>query len=371
MSHRECADVLRMAAFIRGDWRSALSQRGPQNERDAEAVAPGQGPSRSGRRGTWIVSHMGSVPTDAAHQLGMQVPGRRAHAGAASYAQCRGKVRDKVRDKVRENDRGKVRGFWMRVAILCSSPYSETGCAVTARLAQLGHVPVGALTLPSWDRGTLSRKFGQWGLHDSLHYAAAKLAPGKSTIRKQVLNPYLEKALRHGDEVFRSLRQVARTYGFPVVTCGDQNSPPAVAYLKQWFPDLLIFTGGNILRDQVLKVPRLGVLNSHLALLPEIRGMSSPEWSLLCGVPLGITIHFMDTGIDTGPILVRREFTGADDCDSLTDLRNRMISEGIELLAEAVAGLDRGAISAAPQAEREEDRQFFVMHERLKAVATP
>ena len=45
----------------------------------------------------------------------------------------------------------------MRVAILCSSPYSETGCAVTARLAKLGYVPVGALTLPSWDRGTLSR----------------------------------------------------------------------------------------------------------------------------------------------------------------------------------------------------------------------
>jgi methionyl-tRNA formyltransferase len=119
-----------------------------------------------------------------------------------------------------------------------------------------------------------------------------------------------------------------------------------------------------------LKIPRLGILNSHLALLPEIRGMSSPEWSLLCGVPLGITIHLMDSGIDTGPILLRRELAGVDDCDSLTDLRNRMIAEGIELIAEAVTGLDRGMFSAVPQAERETDRQFFVMHERLKAVAT-
>ncbi len=235
----------------------------------------------------------------------------------------------------------------MRVVILCSSPYSETGCAVAARLAQVGYSPVGALTLPSWDRSTLLRKVGQWGLRDSIHYAVAKLAPGKTTNRRQVLNPYLEMSLRYGD---------------------------GLSQLKKWSPDLAIFTGGNILRDEVLKIPRLGVLNSHLALLPEIRGMSSPEWSLLCGVHLGITIHFMDTGLDTGPILLRREFAGADDCDSLTDLRNRMISEGIELLAEAVAGLDRGAISAAPQAEREaereEDRQFFVMHERLKAVAT-
>ena len=133
---------------------------------------------------------------------------------------------------------------------------------------------------------------------------------------------------------------------------------------------MAIFTGGNILRDEVLKIPRLGILNSHLALLPEIRGMSSPEWSLLCGVPLGITIHFMDSGIDTGPILLRRKFASVDDCDSLTDLRNRMIAEGIELIAEAVAGLDRGTLSAVPQAERETDRQFFVMYERLKAVAT-
>jgi methionyl-tRNA formyltransferase len=120
----------------------------------------------------------------------------------------------------------------------------------------------------------------------------------------------------------------------------------------------------------VLKVPRFGVLNSHLALLPEIRGMSSPEWSLLCGVPLGITIHFMDSGVDTGPMLLRREFAGAEGCDSLADLRNKMIAEGIELIAEAVAGLDRGTISAVPQTDREKDCQFFVMHERLKAVAT-
>jgi len=257
----------------------------------------------------------------------------------------------------------------MRVVILCSSPYSETGCAVAARLAQLGYVPVGALTLPSWDRNTLLRKVGQWGLRDSLQYAAAKLAPGKSTLRKQVRNPYLESALRHGDGTFRSLREVARAYRFPVVTCGDQNSPRAVTQLRLWSPDVAIFTGGNILREEVLKVPRLGVLNSHLARLPEIRGMSSPEWSLLCGVPLGITIHFMDSGIDTGSILLRREFAG-EDCDSLDDLRNKMIAQGVELLAEAVAGLDRGTVSPIPRADREEDCQFFVMHEQLKAVAT-
>jgi len=69
-----------------------------------------------------------------------------------------------------------------------------------------------------------------------------------------------------------------------------------------------------------------GVLNVHLGLLPQIRGMSSPEWSLLSGVPVGITFHYMDAGIDTGPILRRYEFPGAAECESLSDLRSRLIA---------------------------------------------
>lgn len=258
----------------------------------------------------------------------------------------------------------------MRIVILGSSPYSETGCAVAARLAQLGYIPVGALTLPSWDRHTLVRKLAQWGVRESLCYAAAKLLPGKGGHRKQVRNPYLESALRCGDRIMRNMFEVGSEFGFPVVTCRDQNSPRTLAQLRQWSPDLAIFTGGNILRDPLLRVPRLGVMNAHLARLPEVRGMSSPEWSLLCGVPLGVTIHLMDAGIDTGPILLRREFPDKAQCDSLSDLRNRMILFGMELIGEAVIDLDQGTISATPQPHQDCDRQFFVMHERLKAEAT-
>jgi folate-dependent phosphoribosylglycinamide formyltransferase PurN len=257
----------------------------------------------------------------------------------------------------------------MRVAVLCSSPYSETGCAVAARLAHVGVVPVGALTLPSWDRTTLIRKIGQWGVRDSLRYAIAKLSPGKSPSVKLARNPFLEPTLRHNDGIFRSLSEVGHHFRFPVVTVADQNSLTAIAQLKQWSPDVAIFTGGNILRNQLLEIPRLGVLNSHLALLPEIRGMSSPEWSLLCDVPLGITIHSMDSGIDTGPIVLRREFVAANDCDSLADLRNRMIAEGIELIVAAVQALEHDTLAAVSQSDREQDHQFFVMHDRLKAMA--
>jgi folate-dependent phosphoribosylglycinamide formyltransferase PurN len=257
----------------------------------------------------------------------------------------------------------------MRVVVLCSSPYSETGCATAARLAQLGYAPVGAITLPSWERRTILRKLGQWGPGESARYAWAKLSPRGSAREDQVRNPYLKTALQWNQAFFRNLHEVAGACGFPVLTVADQNSAESIARVRSWSPDIAIFTGGNILRKPLLEASRLGVLNAHLALLPEIRGMSSPEWSLLRGVPLGITIHFVDTGIDTGPVLLRRAFPVPGECDSLTDLRNRMIAAGIEMIGEVVAGLEAGTLSPAAQPQRERDNQFFVMHERLRSQA--
>jgi folate-dependent phosphoribosylglycinamide formyltransferase PurN len=257
----------------------------------------------------------------------------------------------------------------MRIVVLCSSQYSESACAMAVRMAKLGHVPVGALALSTLDRQTLLRKLGQWGGQDVIRYARAKLIPHRGHRQAQARNPYLQPWLRHGEEIFRSLREVANFYGFSVAVCHDQNAPDSIARLKEWSPDLIIFTGGNILRKQLLEVPRLGVLNVHLGLLPEVRGMSSPEWSLLNQVPVGVTIHYVDAGIDTGPFLQRCEFPDVARCASLSDLRNRLIAFGLEKAAEVIVGLDQGTISASAQSHRDEDCQFFVMHEWLQARA--
>jgi len=257
----------------------------------------------------------------------------------------------------------------MRIVILSSSVYSETACAMTLRLAAMEHIPAGALALSTLNRGTLLRKLGQMGARKAAHYARTKLLPQRNKDLPKVQNPYLQPLLKHEGGVFRSMREVASVYGFQVATCNDQNSQDAVAQLRKWSPDLIIFTGGNILRKDLLDVPRLGVLNLHLGLLPEIRGMSSPEWSLLKHVPVGITIHYIDAGIDAGPILQRYEFPDTSACASLPDLRNRLIAFGIEKVGEVVTALENGTITATPQSTRNEDSQFFVMHEWLKERA--
>jgi len=240
---------------------------------------------------------------------------------------------------------------------------------MAAHLAQLGQVPVGALTLPPFDRKTLLRKLGQWGVHDVARYAWTKLTQSNAARGGQLRNPFLESFVRNGEQIFSNLHQVARAFGFPVAVCHDQNSNRAVTLLKGWAPDLMIFTGGNILRKELLGVPRLGVINAHLGLLPQIRGMSSPEWSLLEDVPPGITLHYIDSGIDTGPVLLKREFPRVAQCQSLDELRNRLIAYGVELVGEVVLGLNRGMISAQVQSDLDKDHQFFVIHEWLRVRA--
>ena len=99
-------------------------------------IAPGRRAPRIRRWSRRLLSHMGQISADALYQLGSKISGRRADAGAAPDESSRGEIR---RDG---------RGIGMRIAILCSSPYSETGCAVAASLARRGHVLVGALSLP-------------------------------------------------------------------------------------------------------------------------------------------------------------------------------------------------------------------------------
>jgi methionyl-tRNA formyltransferase len=256
----------------------------------------------------------------------------------------------------------------MRIVMLCSSVYSETSCAMAIRLAQTGFVPVGAIALPSLDHATLLRKLAQWGALGVARYAWTK--SGRNAEHLQLRNLYLQPILSRESGVFRSLREVAAFYEFPIAVFRDQNAPNSIAQVREWSPDLIVFSGGNILRPRLLEIPRLGVLNLHLGLLPETRGMSSPEWSLLTGIPIGVTIHYIDAGIDTGPILRRCEFPEAFRCESLDDLRNRMIAFGIEKIIDVVADLGRDAIKATPQSELDQDNQHFVMHEWLQAQAS-
>lgn len=118
-----------------------------------------------------------------------------------------------------------------------------------------------------------------------------------------------EKFLRRiaGRPVAPTLAAQARAFHVPVVTVPIHSSELLMEHLGALDLDLIVLGGTRIIRGPILAHPREGVLNSHPGLLPDCRGSASPAWSVYHDIPIGASTHFIDSGIDTGDLLLRRE----------------------------------------------------------------
>jgi folate-dependent phosphoribosylglycinamide formyltransferase PurN len=150
------------------------------------------------------------------------------------------------------------------------------------------------------------------------------------------------------------------SYAESVVNVSDFNSADGVRSVAVLEPDLLILGGSRILRAPVLETPRLGTLNAHPGMLPQYRGVDVIAWAIHNGDQPGVTVHRVDVGVDTGPIVLRRQLEIRPG-DTLASLRRRGEDLAAELMAEAVADVVRtGTIAAIPQ-QRDEGKQYYRM----------
>ena len=103
-----------------------------------------------------------------------------------------------------------------------------------------------------------------------------------------------------------------------------------------------------VIPEAVLEIPRAGILNLHPAFLPCTRGWHTPSWAILEQCPYGATLHFMDTGVDTGDIVHQKEVevTEGDTADSLYQ---RVLAAEFEVLVEAWPSLASGTYRRYPQ----------------------
>jgi methionyl-tRNA formyltransferase len=122
------------------------------------------------------------------------------------------------------------------------------------------------------------------------------------------------KKEREADAFFlRRFRDQAKAFpaGVPTIQVTDVNSEQVRRHLSNEQPDLILLFGIPILRPHILGIARRGVLNAHTAPLPAYRGTRVEFWQVLNGDldNAGITIHVVDPGVDTGPLLFQRRVT--------------------------------------------------------------
>ena len=169
-----------------------------------------------------------------------------------------------------------------------------------------------------------------------------------------------------------SLVDLARLRGVKCTTVKDHNDDQSLVELRSDNPDVIAFTGGGLIRKPLLSIPRTGILNCHMGLLPVYRGMDVVEWPFveandLTAVPVGITVHFMDSGLDTGPILFRRQIEYRDVL-TFRGLRDRFEPHMVRSMVEAICRIRDGKYELEHQRPMD-GRQYFVMHPRILTFA--
>ena len=127
----------------------------------------------------------------------------------------------------------------------------------------------------------------------------------------------------------------------PHVTVKIHNSEEVMPHLQHLELDLIVFGGTRIIRGEILDYPSDGVINSHPGLLPDCRGSASPAWSVYHDIPIGSSTHFCDNGIDTGDLLLRREFPVKRGMNYEDLCYETLVLAGV-LMKEALIAYDEG-----------------------------
>ncbi|MDB4812986.1 formyltransferase family protein [Akkermansiaceae bacterium] len=122
----------------------------------------------------------------------------------------------------------------------------------------------------------------------------------------------------------------------PIILDEAINKPSSVAKIKALNPDLIVSILGNqIFKEQIINLAPKGCLNLHTALLPKYRGLMPTFWVLKNNEEkTGVSVFFVDEGIDSGPILVQKEVViGNRSQEQLIRYTKKL---GMEAIAESI-----------------------------------
>ncbi|HEY4258388.1 MAG TPA: methionyl-tRNA formyltransferase [Candidatus Udaeobacter sp.] len=145
------------------------------------------------------------------------------------------------------------------------------------------------------------------------------------------------------------------------------KDPQAIEQIRGFVPDVIVVMAyGQILPRAVLEIPKIACLNLHASLLPRWRGAAPIQAAIAAGdQETGITVMYMDEGLDTGDILLQRKFdmlptdTGASLHERLAQIAPEAMLESLRLLTAKSAPRipqDNARATYAPKLKRDDGR---------------
>jgi folate-dependent phosphoribosylglycinamide formyltransferase PurN len=258
----------------------------------------------------------------------------------------------------------------IRVVVLAPIDNSLYARLICYRLRQESGVQLAGIQVRSpWNINRFRTEFGRDGIR-LLRKVLDKWVRGDQRFSDQSGDNLMRLAERW-ELPFKSLRQLAQEYNIPRLVVSDHNHRRSQEFLNRIAPDLIVFTGGGLIRPSILSIPSIGVLNCHTGILPQYRGMDVVEWTAaeerIGEVGFGATLHLMGEGVDTGPI-IKKVRLDAGSFKTFSQIRASLEVRMVELMLEGVLGFRDKSFTPVTQ-NSGEGRQYFVMHPRMRAFA--
>lgn len=174
-------------------------------------------------------------------------------------------------------------------------------------------------------------------LHKDCEVIGVITQPDKPRGRGQKLMPSPVKAwaVEHGLDVYQP--EKIKTEEF-------------TAKLEELKPDLMVVVAfGQILSQRILDIPEYGCINVHASLLPRYRGAAPMQWCVINGEEkTGVTTMFMDAGLDTGDMLLKKELPIGPDM-TLEEVHDSLMAMGAGVLMDTLEELSKGTLKRTPQ----------------------
>lgn len=210
--------------------------------------------------------------------------------------------------------------------------FSETTAGVNIQPTTQGNRTVVQTALD------LLKMYGPWYFQWKLRrFIGARL-------KAKIVNGWLGSTAR-----CHSVHAVARKYGVPVHEASDVNSDEFLAMLDELGVQFIVSISGTqfyrkALREQISR----GIVNCHGALLPKYRGLMPSFWTLANGEREGgVTVHFVDAKLDSGPIIVQKRYR-IHPRDTLEDIMARSKDLAAEAIIECVRIVEGAAARGEP-----------------------
>lgn len=154
------------------------------------------------------------------------------------------------------------------------------------------------------------------------------------------------------------LTSIIKTENIPEIQAKNANSKKFIKEIKKLNPDvILVGSWGEILKKEIINLPKIACINCHPSLLPKHRGSNPYASAVRNGeTKTGVTFHLINEGIDTGEILLQKEVNISHD-DTGESIRNKCAFTAKEAVSELLDKIEKAEL--IPQKQNETEASYF------------